>query len=74
MAKTKHDAFFKKLGARCRKIRLSKGWTQEDLLSHDFSTRHYQRIESGLQINMVTALRLAEAFGMKLVDLIKGVE
>lgn len=70
----KYDKFFKKLGQRCREIRIQKGWTQEDMLEHGFATRHYQRIEAGLAINMISALRLAKAFGIKLSDLVKGID
>lgn len=66
--------FFKLFGQRCRGLRYERKLTQEDMLSHGFATRHYQRIEGGLPVNMITALRLAEAFGMKLSELIEGLE
>lgn len=48
--------------------------SQEAMIEHGFATRHYQRIEAGLQINMVTALKLAEAFEVKLSELVKGLD
>ena len=46
--------------------------TQEDLISHAFSLRHYQQIEAGLAINLRTALRLADAFDVDVADLLRG--
>jgi len=66
-----YERFFKKLGQRIRQLRLDRGMVQEDLMSHDFSTRHYQRIEAGLPINVITALRLCKVFKINLSDLFK---
>jgi len=66
--------FFKRFGAQCRELRYKRGLTQEDMIQHGFATRHYQRIEQGLAINMITALKLAEAFDVKLSDLIAEAE
>jgi len=63
------DRFFKRLGQKIRQLRTQKGMTQEDMLSYGFSTRHYQRIEAGLPINIKTALRLCKAFGLDLSKL-----
>lgn len=38
--------------------------TQEDMMDHGFSVRHYQRIEAGLSINLLTVWNLARAFGV----------
>jgi len=61
--------FFKRLGQRIRQLRTQKGMTQEDMLSYGFSTRHYQRIEAGLSINVKTALRLCKIFEISLSEL-----
>lgn len=68
------EKFFKHFGTRCRELRLKRGLTQEDMMQYGFSTRHYQRIEQGLQVNMVTALRLAQAFKIKISILLKGLD
>lgn len=65
-------AFFKKLGQRVRQLRLEREMVQEDMLEHGFATRHYQRIEAGLPINIKTAIRLCRAFKIKLSDLFEG--
>lgn len=72
MENPEYKKFFKNFGSKCRKLRLKRGMTQEDMMQFGFSTRHYQRIEQGLAINMTTALKIAKAFGVKLSNLIKG--
>ncbi len=74
MRDAEFEKFFKSFDVRLRKLRKQRGWTQEDMLDYGFATRHYQRIEQGLQISMTTALRLAKAFGIKLSILIKGID
>ena len=53
-------------------MRLDRELVQEDMMAYGFSTRHYQRIEAGLPINIKTALRLCKAFKIKLSDLFIG--
>jgi transcriptional regulator with XRE-family HTH domain len=59
---TRHTLFFLTLGLRLKKLRTSRGWRQEDMLSHGFSLRHWQRIEAGKSITLTTLLRIADAF------------
>lgn len=66
------EKYFKKLGQRIRRLRLDKGLVQEDMMEFGFSTRHYQRIEAGLPINIKTALRLCNAFNVNMSDLFIG--
>ena len=68
------DRFFKRLGQRVRKLRMDKGMVQEDMLSYGFSTRHYQRIEAGLPINLKTAYRLCKIFEVSFSELFEGLE
>lgn len=68
------DRFFKRLGQRIRQLRMQKGMTQEDMLSYGFSTRHYQRIEAGLPINVKTAVRLCKVFEIELSELFAGLD
>lgn len=68
------ERFFKRLGQRVRKLRMDQGLVQEDMLSHGFSTRHYQRIEAGLPINLKTAYRLCKVFGISISELFEGLE
>jgi transcriptional regulator with XRE-family HTH domain len=59
---TPRTLFFLTLGLRLKKLRTSRGWRQEDMLSHGFSLRHWQRIEAGKSITLTTLLRIADAF------------
>lgn len=64
--------FFKLLGLRVRDLRLSRGWTQERMEEFGFSLRHYQQIETGRPINLVTALRLSDAFEVDIAQLFRS--
>jgi len=68
------NQFFKQLGQRIRKLRLSREMVQEDMISYGFATRHYQRIEAGFPINIKTAIRLCKAFKIKLTELFEGMQ
>ena len=52
-------------------MRLARDWRQEDMLSHGFSLRHWQRIEAGKSITLSTLLRIADAFEQPPEALIK---
>jgi len=45
MTSRQQEKLFKKFRQRCKKIRLGKGLTQDDIYHCGFSTRLYQRIE-----------------------------
>jgi transcriptional regulator with XRE-family HTH domain len=65
-------AFFRALGKRVRELRKRKRWSQEDMISHGFSARHWQQIESGRPITVKTLLRISDVFDVPLVRLIRG--
>jgi hypothetical protein len=48
-------------------------WSQEDMISHGFNVRHWQRMEAGQPINMVTLLRVCEAFDIPVEQLVASV-
>ena len=50
------------LGRRVRELRLERQMTQEDMMEHGFSVRHYQRIEAGWPATFSTICKLARAF------------
>lgn len=56
--------YVRALGHRIRSYRLERKLTQEDMISHGFSVRHWQMIEAGRPITMFTLLRVCEAFGI----------
>ena len=55
----------KLVGRRAKELRQKSGMTQEDMMSHGFERRYYQRIEAG-EVNLsITSLnKLAKAFGV----------
>ena len=72
MTPRQQEKLFKKFGQQCKKIRLGKGLTQEDMYRYGFSTRFYQRIEAGKHIHLSTAFNLAKAFKISLSELFNG--
>jgi transcriptional regulator with XRE-family HTH domain len=63
---TPHTLFFLALGARLKKLRTSRGWRQEDMISYGFSLRHWQRIEAGKHpISVKTLLKISDAFKLR---------
>lgn len=72
---TGDELLLRRLGKRCRQMRLDRGLSQLDMVrSHGFSLSHYQKIERGaLDARLSTLQRVAEAFGVGLSELLKGV-
>jgi transcriptional regulator with XRE-family HTH domain len=66
--------FFRALGARIKKLRKARGYTQEDMISYGFSARHWQQIEAGRPITIKTLLRICATFRVKAADLIQGLD
>jgi transcriptional regulator with XRE-family HTH domain len=67
-----YDKFLSKVAANIIKIRKSLALTQEDMIQHQFSYRHYQRIESGRNApNLQTLHRLAITFKVDVKDFFK---
>jgi len=54
--------FFRALGHKIRCYRIERQWTQEDMFSRGFSVRHWQMIEAGRPITLLTLLRICETF------------
>jgi transcriptional regulator with XRE-family HTH domain len=66
--------FFRALGKRIRELRRKRGLVQEDMISHHFSTRHWQQIEAGRPITVTTLLRICKALKVSLADLVRGLD
>jgi transcriptional regulator with XRE-family HTH domain len=64
--------FFLQVGKRVRELRTRRGWSQEDMISHGYSARHWQQIEAGRPINVTTMLRICRTFGVPMEKLVKG--
>ncbi len=67
-----HEAFFKHFGARLKALRRKSGFSQEDMISFGFSTRHWQQIEAGRPITITTLLRVCDVFQVAPEKLLKG--
>jgi transcriptional regulator with XRE-family HTH domain len=66
--------FFAALGERVKKLRKSKGFTQEDMIGFGFSARHWQQIEAGRPITVTTLLRICDTFSIRAAQLIEGLD
>lgn len=68
------DKFFGALGTRVRDLRKKRGFSQEDMLSFGFSTRHWQQVEAGRPITVTTLLRICEVFEVPMSKLVQGLD
>jgi transcriptional regulator with XRE-family HTH domain len=66
--------FFRRFGMRVRELRRQHGYSQEDMASHGFSTRHWQQIEAGRPITVSTLLRICAVFGTSAETLVRGLD
>ena len=66
------DQFFRALGVRVKALRKKRGFSQEDMLSFGFSTRHWQQVEAGRPITVTTLLRICEVFELPMAKLVRG--
>ena len=65
--------FFRGLGAEIRARRAARKLSQEDMISFGFSVRHWQMMEAGRPITVVTLLRVCEAFEIPVEQLVASV-
>jgi len=65
---------FSELGIRCRQVRKKKGLSQMDIVRDaEFTLSHLQKIERGaLDPRYSTLKKLAEALGVTMSELVKG--
>jgi transcriptional regulator with XRE-family HTH domain len=66
--------FFKGLGARIRALRQGAGYSQEDMISHGFSVRYWQKVEAGKPITLRTLLRICRLFSAPMADVVRGLD
>ena len=57
-----------------RELRKKRGYSQEDMLSFGFSTRHWQQVEAGRPITVTTLLRICEVFEVPMSKLVRGLD
>jgi transcriptional regulator with XRE-family HTH domain len=64
------ERLLKTVGRRVRDLRQQVGLTQEDMMSHGFERRYYQRIESGtVNLSLKSLNKLAKAFRVTVTEL-----
>ena len=64
-----------RLGRRTRELRQLKKFTQEDMMSHGFERRYYQRIEAGeVNLSLKSLNKLAKALGVQVSEFLVGVD
>jgi transcriptional regulator with XRE-family HTH domain len=66
--------FFKGLGARIKHLREEAGYSQEDMLSHGYSVRYWQKIEAGKPITLRTLLRICRLFSTPMCDVVRALD
>jgi transcriptional regulator with XRE-family HTH domain len=66
--------FFKGLGARIKELREKAGESQEDMLSHGYSVRYWQKIEAGKPITLRTLFRICRIFATPMCDVVRGLD
>jgi len=68
------DRFFQALGKRIKELRRANELSQEDMISHGFSARHWQQIEAGRPITLKTLLRISDTFRTPVTRLLRGLD
>jgi transcriptional regulator with XRE-family HTH domain len=66
--------FFKSLGARIRELRQSAGYSQEDMISHGYSVRYWQKVEAGKPITLRTLLRICLLFATPMSEVVRDID
>jgi transcriptional regulator with XRE-family HTH domain len=66
--------FFKGLGVRIKQLREQAGYSQEDMLSHGYSVRYWQKVEAGKPITLRTLLRICRLFSAPMCDVVLGLD
>jgi hypothetical protein len=66
----RYARFFRDLGRAIRAHRSDRKLSQEDMISHGFDVRHWQRIEAGKPFNLITLLRICDAFDIRLDQMV----
>jgi transcriptional regulator with XRE-family HTH domain len=70
-SQAKYENFFRALGLRLKALRRKSGYSQEDMLTFGFSTRHWQQVESGRPVTLTTVLRACDVFQIQPDELLK---
>jgi transcriptional regulator with XRE-family HTH domain len=71
---TEQQKVFIALGRRIRELRKRADYSQEDMITHGFSARHWQKIEKGRPITVSTLLRICHVFRTPMSRLVRGLD
>jgi transcriptional regulator with XRE-family HTH domain len=55
-------------------LRKRAGFSQEDMITFGFSARHWQQIEAGRPITVLTLLRICHTFKVPMAQLVRGLD
>jgi transcriptional regulator with XRE-family HTH domain len=66
--------FFKDLGGRIKALRERAGFSQEDMITHGYSVRYWQKVEAGKPITLRTLLRICRLFAAPMCDVVRGLD
>lgn len=66
--------FFKGLGRRIKALREDAGYSQEDMITHGYSVRYWQKVEAGKPITLRTLLRICRLFRVPMCDVVRGLD
>ena len=66
--------FFKGLGIRIKQLRKGAGYSQEDMFSHGYTVRYWQKVEAGKPITLRTLLRICRMFSTPMSDVVRGLD
>jgi transcriptional regulator with XRE-family HTH domain len=66
--------FFQRLGVRIRELRKHAGYSQEDMISHGYSVRYWQKIEGGKPITLRTLYRICRLFSTPMNDVVRDID
>ena len=71
---TEEAKFFKNLGGRIRQLREAAGYSQEDMITHEYSVRYWQKVEAGKPITLRTLLRICRLFSTPMHKVVHGLD
>ena len=67
-------AFFAGLGLRIKALRERAEYSQEDMITHGYSVRYWQKVEAGKPITLRTLLRICRLFAVPMCDVVRGLD
>jgi transcriptional regulator with XRE-family HTH domain len=66
--------FFEGLGRRIKALRVRAGYSQEDMITHGYSVRYWQKVEAGKPITLRTLLRICLLFAVPMSEVVRDLD